>query len=105
MRHKNETRPAYEMRKEHIAIAAMVLLCLPIFLIYVSFFSQAFFVDGHFSVQNFRFLYETIVLGQYTVPAMGPSFANTVLFTACVTLTEVVKIGRASCRERVSSCV
>ena len=25
MRHKNETRPAYEMRKEHIAIAAMVL--------------------------------------------------------------------------------
>lgn len=90
MRHKNETRPAYEMRKEYIAVAAMVLLCLPIFLIYVSFFSQAFFVDGHFSVQNFRFLYETIVLGQYTVPAMGPSFANTVLFTACVTLTEVV---------------
>ena len=56
MRHKNETRPAYEMRKEHIAAAAMVLLCLPIFLIYVSFFSQAFFVDGHFSAQNFHFL-------------------------------------------------
>ena len=90
MRHKNETRPSYEMRKEHIAVAVMLLLCLPIFLIYVSFFSQAFFVDGHVSLRNFRFLYETIVLGQYTVPAMGPSFANTVLFTACVTLAEVV---------------
>ena len=89
-RHKDESRPSYEMRKEYIAVAVMFLLCLPIFVIYISFFSQAFFVKGQFTLENFRFLYETIVLGQYTVPAMGPAFTNTVLFTACVTTTEVV---------------
>ena len=89
-RHKDESRPSYEMRKEYIAVGAMVLLCLPIFAIYISFFSQAFFVGGQFSLENFRFLYTTIVLGQYTVPAMGPAFTNTVLFTICVTTAEVV---------------
>ena len=89
-RHKDESRPSYEMRKEYIAVGAMVLLCLPIFAIYISFFSQAFFVGGQFSLENFRFLYTTIVLGQYTVPAMGPAFTNTVLFTICVTTAEGV---------------
>lgn len=87
---RDETRPAYEMRKERIAIAVMFVLCIPIFVIYIAFFSQAFFVDGKLSLANFRFLYETIVMGQYTVPAMGPAFSNTVLFTAVVTVTEVV---------------
>ena len=77
-RHKDESRPSYEMRKEYIAVGA------------ISFFSQAFFVGGQFSLENFRFLYTTIVLGQYTVPAMGPAFTNTVLFTICVTTAEVV---------------
>ena len=89
-RHKDESRPSYEMRKEYIAVGAMVLLCLPIFAIYISFFSQAFFVGGQFSLENFRFLYTNIVLGHYTVPAMGPAFTNTVLFTICVTTAEVV---------------
>lgn len=87
---RDETRPAYEMRKEYIACAVMFVLCIPIFVIYIAFFSQAFFVDGKLSLANFRFLYETIVLGQYTVPAMGPAFSNTVLFTAVVTVFEVV---------------
>ncbi len=89
-RKRDESRPGYEMRKEHIAIAVMILLCLPILIIYVSFFIQAFEVDGKFSLENFRFLYDTIVMGQYTVPAMGPAFGNTVLFTAVVTVCEVV---------------
>lgn len=87
---RDETRPAYEMRKERIACVVMLILCIPIFVIYISFFSQAFFVDGKPSLSNFRFLYETIVMGQYTVPAMGPAFRNTVLFTAVVTVTEVI---------------
>ena len=78
------------MRKEHIAIGVMVVLCLPILMIYISFFTQAFFADGKLTLSNFRFLYETIVLGQYTVPTMGPAFRNTVLFTLVVTVVEVV---------------
>lgn len=89
-RKHDETRPSYEMRKEHIAIAVMILLCLPILIIYISFFIQAFFADGHLSLSNFRFLYETIVMGQYTVPAMGSAFANTVIFTVIVTICEVI---------------
>ena len=46
--------------------------------------------EGRLSLANFRFLYDTIVMGQYTVPAMGPAFRNTVLFTAVVTVCEVV---------------
>lgn len=87
---RDETRPAYEMRKERIAGVVMLILCIPIFVIYISFFSQAFFVDGKPSLANFRFLYDTIVMGQYTVPPMGPAFRNTVLFTAVVTILEVV---------------
>ncbi|NLC44443.1 MAG: carbohydrate ABC transporter permease, partial [Clostridiales bacterium] len=55
-----------------------------------SFFSQAFVYDHKLSLYNFRFLYETIVLGQYKVPTMGPAFINTVLFTVIVTTVEVV---------------
>lgn len=87
---RDETRPGYEMRKERIASIVMLILCIPIFVIYISFFSQAFFVEGKLSLGNFRFLYDTIVMGQYTVPAMGPAFKNTVLFTAVVTILEVV---------------
>ena len=87
---RDETRPGYEMRKEHIAIGVMILLCLPILAIYVTFFAQAFVADGKLSLSNFRFLYATIVMGQYTVPMMGPAFRNTVVFTLCVTACEVV---------------
>lgn len=87
---RDETRPGYEMRKEHIAIGVMILLCLPILAIYVTFFAQAFVADGKLSLSNFRFLYTTIVMGQYTVPTMGPAFRNTVVFTLCVTACEVV---------------
>ena len=87
---RDETRPAYEMRKERIACAVMFVLCIPIFVIYIAFFSQAFFAEGKFTFANFRFLYQTIVLGQYTVPTMGPAFYNTVIFTAVVTIFEVV---------------
>ena len=87
---RDETRPGYEMRKEHIAIGVMILLCLPILAIYVTFFAQAFVADGKLSLSNFRFLYTTIVMGQYTVPEMGPAFRNTVIFTLCVTACEVV---------------
>ncbi|MGI6696833.1 MAG: carbohydrate ABC transporter permease [Christensenellales bacterium] len=86
----DETRPAHERRKEVIACGIMLILCIPIFVIYISFFSQAFIFEGKLSLTNFRFLFDTIVLGQYTVPAMGPALKNTVLFTAVVTVLEVV---------------
>lgn len=88
---RDETRPGYEMRKEHIAIGVMILLCRRFWAIYVTFFAAGLFVaDGKLSLSNFRFLYTTIVLGQYTVPTMGPAFRNTVVFTLCVTACEVV---------------
>ncbi len=82
--------PAMRCAKEHIAICVMILLCLPILAIYVTFFAQAFVADGKLSLSNFRFLYTTIVMGQYTVPTMGPAFRNTVVFTLCVTACAVV---------------
>ena len=47
---RDETRPGYEMHKEHIAIGVMILLCLPILAIYVTFFAQAFVADGKLSL-------------------------------------------------------
>ena len=90
MKRHDETRPAYEMRKEHIAIAVMFILCIPIFVIYLSFFIQAFIADGHLTLSNFRFLYETVTVSKYEVPSMWPALKNTVIFTTVVTLSEVV---------------
>ena len=89
---KNDTRPRFERKKENIAVLVMILLCIPVLFIYFSFFKNAFFVGGTgaFTLDNFRFLYEPIVLGQRTVQPIGQAFTNTVIFTAISTVCEVV---------------
>ncbi len=83
---------AIQRRRERIAILVMVLLCIPILAIYFTFFANAFLSSdgGGFTLANFNFLVGEIQLSQYTVPAMGPAFGNSVVFTGAVTLTEVV---------------
>ena len=88
---KLSQRPKYERRNERAAVLVMILLCIPILFIYLSFFSQAFFLDatGEFSLGNFQFLYAPVQMGQYTADPIGEAFGNTVIFTAVATTLEV----------------
>lgn len=88
----SNNRPKHEVKKERIAIVVMMLLCVPVLVIYFTFFQQAFFdeVTGAFTLDNFRFLTESIHLSQATVKPIGPAFKNTVIFTVVVTLSEVI---------------
>ena len=88
---KLSQRPKYERRNERAAVLVMILLCIPILFIYLSFFSQAFFLDatGEFSLGNFQFLYAPVEMGQYTAEPIGEAFGNTVIFTAVATTLEV----------------
>lgn len=89
---KKTQKPGYERRKENWAVLVMILICIPVLFIYFSFFKNAFFLQktGEFTFSNFRFLYEPVVMGQYTVQPVGEAFRNTVLFTAVCTVLEVV---------------
>ena len=88
---KLSQRPKYERRNERAAVLVMILLCIPILFIYLSFFSQAFFLDatGEFTLSNFQFLYAPVQMGQYTADPIGEAFGNTVIFTAVATTLEV----------------
>ena len=88
---KLSQRPKYERRNERAAVLVMILLCIPILFIYLSFFGQAFFLDatGEFSLGNFQFLYAPVEMGQYTAEPIGEAFGNTVIFTAVATTLEV----------------
>lgn len=80
-----------EKRKQRIAIAAMIVLCLPILYLYISFFRLAFFdADGAFTLSNFDFMFKEMKLKQTTIQPIGKAFRNTVLFTVLVTVCEVV---------------
>lgn len=80
-----------EKKKQNVAIVVMVLMCLPILYLYVSFFRLAFFdADGGFTLRNFDFLYKEMQLKQTTIKPIGKAFANTILFTVVVTGCEVV---------------
>lgn len=89
---KSNTLSTRERRKEAIAIVVMILLCVPILMIYLTFFANAFFDSetGKLTLHNFDFLLGEIHLSQYTVPPIGPAFRNSAIFTVSVTLTEVV---------------
>ena len=80
-----------ERRKQNIAIAIMILVILPIAFMFIVFFGMAFFDgNGNFTLDNFQFLYQPMQLrDQTTIPAIGPAFKNSVIFTVCVTLAEV----------------
>ncbi len=74
--------------KEHIAIGVMILLCLPILAIYVTFFAQAFVADGKLSLSSasvYNYRHGTVHRSDD-----GSAFRNTVVFTLCVTACEVV---------------
>lgn len=80
-----------EKKKQRIAVIAMVIMCLPILYLYISFFYMAFFdAEGAFTLHNFDFLYKEMKLKQTTIQPIGKAFANTVLFTVVVTVCEVL---------------
>lgn len=80
-----------EKKKQRIAVIVMVLMCLPILYLYISFFYMAFFdAEGAFTLRNFDFLYKEMKLKQTTIQPIGKAFANTILFTVVVTASEVL---------------
>lgn len=89
---KQSPATTQERRRERIAVLVMILVSIPILFIYLAFFRNAFLdpATGKLTLNNFQFLTEEIRLSQYTVPKMGPAFRNSVVFTAVVTLCEVL---------------
>ncbi len=89
---KVHTMSKAELRNQRIACAVVALFCLPIIILYITFFKQAFFdaETGAFTMKNFAFLYRTMELKLATIPPIGPAMRNTIIFTVIVTLTEVV---------------
>lgn len=89
---KTTSLASQERRREQIAIFIMILASIPILFIYLAFFRNAFVssATGEFTLENFQFLFGEIRLSQYTVPHIGPAFRNSVIFTAVVTISEVI---------------
>ena len=79
-----------EKRKQLIAIIVLSLICLPILIIYFSFFQMSFIDNsGNFTLSNFDFIFNDIQIKQTHVPSAVPAIRNTVLFTLVVTVAEV----------------
>ena len=70
----------------------MLLFTLPLIIMYILFFGQAFKDDitGQFSLNNFQFLVGAMRLKQTTVPPIWGATKNTVLFSVIATFIEVV---------------
>ena len=87
-----DTRAKFEIRQERIAVVIMTLCILPILYVYGLFFMNAFIDQqtGAWTLANFDFFTHEISLGQATIEPIGESFKNTIMFTAIVTLCEVV---------------
>ncbi len=81
-----------EKRKQNIAIAIMIIFVLPIIFMFVVFFGMAFFTpQGEPTLSNFRFVYKEMPLrDQTTIAPIGHAFMNSIIFTLCVTCSEVV---------------
>jgi ABC-type sugar transport system, permease component len=80
-----------ERKKQTIAIFVMFLIVLPIIFMFVVFFGMAFIKDGHFSFDNFAFVWGPMKLrDQTTIKPIGPAFKNSVIFTIGVTCSEVI---------------
>lgn len=81
-----------EKRKQNIAIAIMIIFVLPIIFMFAVFFGMAFFTpQGEPTLSNFRFVYKEMPLrDQTTIAPIGHAFMNSIIFTLCVTCSEVV---------------
>ena len=80
-----------ERKRQNIAIAVMFLFILPVAVMFASFFLMAFFKDGHLSLENFEFVIRPMKLrDQTTSPAIGKALRNSVIFTVCVSILEVM---------------
>ncbi len=81
-----------DKRKQLIATIIMAVVCIPIIVVYFSFFKMAFFEagDGAFTLDNFNFIFNDVQLReQTTISAAWPAIQNTIIFTIIVTLSEV----------------
>ena len=70
----------------------MIIFVLPIIFMFVVFFGMAFFTpQGEPTLSNFRFVYKEMPLrDQTTIAPIGHAFMNSIIFTLCVTCSEVV---------------
>lgn len=80
------------MRQERIAVIIMILCIIPILYIYGKFFMNAFINQqtGEWTLKNFNFFTDSVTIGNTTIEPIGASMKNTIIFTAVVTLCEVV---------------
>ncbi len=91
-KNKVQTLNKGELRNQRIAIVGVALFCIPIVLLYFTFFRLAFLdvETGALTLKNFAFLYRSMDLKLTTVQPIGPAMRNTIIFTVVVTLFEVV---------------
>ena len=89
---KYDTRAKFEVRQERIAVIIMILCIIPILYIYGKFFMNAFINQqtGEWTLKNFNFFTDSVTIGNTTIEPIGASMKNTIIFTAVVTLCEVV---------------
>lgn len=80
-----------EKRKQKIAVIAMLLICIPLLLMYGTFFRMAFFSeDGAWTLDNFQFLFRSMEIKQTKIEPITKALYNSVFFTVVVTTVEVV---------------
>lgn len=80
----------HDKRNQTISIIVVSILLIPIVLVYLKFFSMAFFTEGgKFTLENFDFLFKSMKLKQTVVPPIGAAFVNSIIFTVVVTVMEV----------------
>lgn len=89
---KYDTRAKFEVRQERVAVIIMILCIIPILYIYGKFFMNAFINQqtGEWTLKNFNFFTDSVTIGNTTIEPIGASMKNTIIFTAVVTLCEVV---------------
>ncbi len=81
-----------EIRNQKYAIIGMILICIPIVVLYLTFFRLAF-IDpdsGTLTLGNFRFLYTSMEKKMTTISPIGTAMKNTVVFAVLVTSCEVL---------------
>lgn len=81
-----------ERRNQKFAVIAMILICIPVVALYLTFFRLAF-IDpdtGVITLGNFKFLYTSIDKKMTTIQPIGNAMKNTVLFSVLVTACEVL---------------
>jgi ABC-type glycerol-3-phosphate transport system permease component len=81
-----------EQRNQNIAVILVAVFCIPIVLLYFTFFHQAFFdaSTGGWTWNNFAFLFREMDMKLAKIPPIGQAMRNTIVFTVLVTACEVV---------------